>query len=150
MKYNIYAIGNMKTSPEAEIFWKYSKRIKSIELFEFVSKFSEENKKKEDESEKLLSMIKNNGKKILLDQNGQNLDSYEFSSLLLNLANDGCNKVNFIIGGSNGVSNELKKNVDMMLSFSKMTFPHILARIILLEQIYRAETIILKHPYHKN
>ena len=95
-------------------------------------------------------MIKNNGKKILLDQNGQNIDSKEFSSMLLNLANVGCNKVNFIIGGSNGVSSELKNNVDMMLSFSKMTFPHILARIILLEQIYRAETIILKHPYHKN
>ena len=150
MKYNIYAIGNMKTSPEAEIFWKYSKRIKSIELFEFVSKFSEENKKKEDESVKLLSMIKNNGKKILLDQNGQNIDSYEFSSMLLNLANVGCNKVNFIIGGANGVVKELKENVDMILSFSKMTFPHILARIILLEQIYRAETIALKHPYHKN
>jgi len=46
MKYNIYAIGNMKRSPEAEIFWKYSKRIKNIELFECVSRFSEENKKK--------------------------------------------------------------------------------------------------------
>ena len=70
--------------------------------------------------------------------------------MLFNWGNNGHNKVNFIIGGANGVVKELKENVDMILSFSKMTFPHILARIILLEQIYRAETIALKHPYHKN
>ena len=112
--------------------------------------FQKKIKKRQDESEKLLSMIKNNGKKILLDQNGQNLNSDEFSSMLFNWGNNGHNKVNFIIGGANGVVKELKENVDMILSFSKMTFPHILARIILLEQIYRAETIALKHPYHKN
>ena len=71
MKYNIYAIGNMRRSPEAEIFLKYSKRIKNIEFFEYVSNFDEKNKKINDESKKLLSMIKNNGKKILLDEKGK-------------------------------------------------------------------------------
>ena len=83
MKYNVYAIGNMKRSSEAEIFWKYSKRIKNIELFEYISRASDENTRIKDESEKLLSMIKNNGKKILLDQTGKNLSSNEFSSILL-------------------------------------------------------------------
>ena len=150
MKYNVYAIGNMKRSSEAEIFWKYSKRIKNIELFEYISRASDENTRIKDESEKLLSMIKNNGKKILLDQTGKNLSSNEFSSILLKWKNNSYNKVNFIIGGASGVDRKLKQNVDMILSLSKMTFPHMLARIILLEQIYRAETIISKHPYHKN
>ena len=75
MKYNIYAIGNMRRSPEAEIFLKYSKRIKNIEFFEYVSNFEEKNKKINDESKKLLSMIKNNGKKILLDEKGKILSS---------------------------------------------------------------------------
>jgi 23S rRNA (pseudouridine1915-N3)-methyltransferase len=52
--------------------------------------------------------------------------------------------------GANGVDQKLKDNVDLIISFSKMTFPHMLARVILLEQIYRAEAIIAKHPYHRN
>ena len=78
MKYNIYAIGNMRRSPESEIFLKYSKRIKNIEFFEYVSNFDDKNKKINDESKKLLSMIKNNGKKILLDEKGKILSSLEF------------------------------------------------------------------------
>ena len=104
MKYNIYAIGNMRRSPEAEIFLKYSKRIKNIEFFEYVSNFDEKNKKINDESKKLLSMIKNEN---------------------------------------------ISKNVDLTISLSNMTFPHMLARIVLVEQIYRSETIINNHPYHK-
>ena len=95
MKYNIYAIGNMRRSPEAEIFLKYSKRIKNIEFFEYVSNFDEKNKKINDESKKLLSMIKNNGKKILLDEKGKILSSFEFSKLISDWRNYGHNIINF-------------------------------------------------------
>ena len=97
MKYNIYAIGNMRRSPEAEIFLKYSKRIKNIEFFEYVSNFDEKNKKINDESKKLLSMIKNNGKKILLDEKGKILSSFEFSKLISDWRNHGHNLINFLI-----------------------------------------------------
>ena len=150
IKYHIYAIGNMKRSAESEIFSKYSKRISNIQLFEYVSHLPEGNKKTKDESEKLLSMIKNNGKRILLDQFGKCYSSDEFSGILSNWKNTGFNKINFIIGGADGVDQKLKDNVDLIISFSKMTFPHMLARVILLEQIYRAEAIIAKHPYHRN
>ena len=95
-------------------------------------------------------MIKNNGKRILLDQVGECFSSDEFSGILSNWKNNGFNKINFIIGGADGVDQKLKDNVDLIISFSKMTFPHMLARVILLEQIYRAEAIIAKHPYHRN
>ena len=149
MKYNIYAIGNMRRSPEAEIFLKYSKRIKNIEFFEYVSNFDEKNKKINDESKKLLSMIKNNGKKILLDKKGKILSSFEFSKLISDWRNHGHNIINFLIGGSDGVNENISKNVDLTISLSNMTFPHMLARIVLVEQIYRSETIINNHPYHK-
>ncbi len=149
MKYNIYAIGNMRRSPEAEIFLKYSKRIKNIEFFEYVSNFDEKNKKINDESKKLLSMIKNNGKKILLDEKGTILSSFEFSKLISDWRNHGNNIINFLIGGADGVNENISKNVDLTISLSNMTFPHMLARIVLVEQIYRSETIINNHPYHK-
>ena len=149
MKYNIYAIGNMRRSPEAEIFLKYSKRIKNIEFFEYVSNFDEKNKKINDESKKLLSMIKNNGKKILLDEKGKIFSSFEFSKLISDWRNLGHNIINFLIGGANGVNENISKNVDLTISLSNMTFPHMLARIVLVEQIYRSETIINNHPYHK-
>ena len=149
MKYNIYAIGNMRRSPEAEIFLKYSKRIKNIEFFEYVSHFDEKNKKINDESKKLLSMIKNNGKKILLDEKGKILSSCEFSKLISDWRNHGHNILNFLIGGADGVNENISENVDLTISLSKMTFPHMLARIVLVEQIYRSETIINNHPYHK-
>lgn len=149
MKYNIYAIGNMRRSPEAEIFLKYSKRIKNIEFFEYVSNFEEKNKKINDESKKLLSMIKNNGKKILLDEKGKILSSFEFSKLISDWRNHGHNIINFLIGGADGVNENIIENVDLTISLSKMTFPHMLARIVLVEQIYRSETIINNHPYHK-
>ena len=149
MKYNIYAIGNMRRSPEAEIFLKYSKRIKNIEFFEYVSNFDEKNKKINDESKKLLSMIKNNGKKILLDEKGKIFSSFEFSKLISDWRNHGHNIINFLIGGADGVNENISKNVDITISLSNMTFPHMLARIVLVEQIYRSETIINNHPYHK-
>lgn len=149
MKYNIYAIGNMRRSPEAEIFLKYSKRIKNIEFFEYVSNFDEKNKKINDESKKLLSMIKNNGKKILLDEKGKIFSSFEFSKLISDWRNHGHNIINFLIGGADGVNENISKNVDLTISLSNMTFPHMLARIVLVEQIYRSETIINNHPYHK-
>ena len=149
MKYNIYAIGNMRRSPEAEIFLKYSKRIKNIEFFEYVSNFDEKNKKINDESKKLLSMIKNNGKKILLDEKGKIFSSFEFSKLISDWRNHGHNIINFLIGGADGVNENISTNVDLTISLSNMTFPHMLARIVLVEQIYRSETIINNHPYHK-
>ena len=149
MKYNIYAIGNMRRSPEAEIFLKYSKRIKNIEFFEYVSNFDEKNKKINDESKKRLSMIKNNGKKILIEEKVKILSSFEFSKLISDWRNYGHNIINFLIGGADGVDENISKNVDLTISLSNMTFPHMLARIVLVEQIYRSETIINNHPYHK-
>ena len=150
MKYLISAIGKMKTSPEAKIFNEYSKRIKDLTLLEYVSRFPKGKKRISDETEKLSSISNKNDKNVLLDPSGKILSSDEFSLILSKWKNEGTYRVNFIIGGAEGVEEKLKNNVDLVLSFSKMIFPHMLSRIILIELIYRAEAIISKHPYHRS
>ncbi len=82
--------------------------------------------------------------KIVLDVAGKHLTSHEFSNILASGRN-----IDFIIGGAFGLDQAILDNSDLRLSMSKMTFPHQLAKVMLLEQIYRAQTILDNHPYHK-
>jgi len=102
----------------------------------------------EKEGKKLLSLMEG-GYNIALCIEGDMLDSPGLARMMSSLAMEGGSKVNFIIGSSCGLSNEVKLSADMCLSFSRMTFPHQLMRMILLEQIYRAYTIIAVTSYHK-
>ena len=83
---------------------------------------------------------------ILLDERGQSLTTLEFAELLIESTHK---KINFFIGDTNGFSDIMKKKADLLLSISPMTLTHSFATIILLEQIYRAITIKINHPYHK-
>lgn len=104
----------------------------------------------EKESEDILkTMEKLGGYNILLDIQGKNFSSEEMSEEIERLTVNGVSSINFIIGGSYGVSENVRKAVDMRLSFSKMTFPHQLMRLILSEQIYRWFSIIKNTKYHK-
>jgi 23S rRNA (pseudouridine1915-N3)-methyltransferase len=85
---------------------------------------------------------------ILWDRQGQKINSLGFASLLQNYLDQG-KDINFIIGGAHGVSENLFKNSQLILSASELTFPHRLFKIFLMEQIYRASTIHRNHPYHK-
>lgn len=104
----------------------------------------------EKESEEILkTMEKLGGYNILLDIQGKNFSSEEMSEEIERLTVNGVSSINFIIGGSYGVSENVRKTVNMRLSFSKMTFPHQLMRLILCEQIYRWFSIIKNTKYHK-
>ena len=86
---------------------------------------------------------------IALAIQGKMLDSVELSKAMENLGIQGRSSLVFVIGGSLGLSDEVLKRADFLLSFSKMTFPHQLMRMILLEQIYRGYRIMMHEPYHK-
>ena len=150
MKYFIIAIGHMKNSPEEKVFNKFYKRLKNkIFIKEYVSNLSSQKLRKEDESKKLFSMAKGLGKKILLDKSGKEISSIQLSKLINDWKNQGHNSISFLIGGSEGFDDKIMKNIDYSLSLGKMTWPHLMARTMLLEQIYRSETILSNHPYHR-
>ena len=104
---------------------------------------------KEKEGKKILSKIKDNAHVIALAIDGKNLSSEELAHNINNLGVRGISHIVFVIGGSLGLSDEVLKRANYKLSFSKMTFPHQLMRLILLEQVYRAYRINSGEPYHK-
>lgn len=148
LKIQISAIHNIsKSSPEGEIIAKYTKRIPggvSIIQLESKGKFPPD-KQKNSEGALLLKSIPIGSFVIALDELGKKFTSEEFSLKLERVTRPIC----FIIGGAYGLSSEIRDKADMLLSLSDMTLPHVMARIMLVEQIYRAHTISINHPYHK-
>ena len=149
MKYIISAIGKTKTQQEDLITLKYLKRIKNIEIKQYEVKLNNKQKKIEEEGLKLISSTPSNGKLVLLDEQGENLTSPELAEMVLNWRNDNITFINFAIGGAFGNGDQIKKSADKIIAFGKLTWPHQMVKMMIAEQIYRIETIIQGHPYHK-
>lgn len=148
LKINIYAIHKIASSAlEAEIISNYVKRIPwsvNIHQLEVKGKFPPE-KTKDLEGDLLLKSIPGDSFIIALDETGSQFTSAEFSKYI----EKQIKPISFIIGGAYGLSNNVKKKANFQISLSKMTMPHIMARVMLIEQLYRAYTISENHPYHK-
>lgn len=159
MNISIIGVGKIKEKYLRDGIEEYKKRLSrycSIELIEIPDEKApetlsekEEEQVKIKEGQGILKHIKEGTYVIALDIKGKNLSSEEFSGMLQDLALTGKSNIAFIIGGSLGISKEVLQRADYSLSFSKMTFPHQLMRMILLEQIYRGFKIIKGEPYHK-
>lgn len=104
---------------------------------------------KKREGERLWKYIREDSHVVVLAIEGQQLSSVEFSDKLSRLMVDGKSDITFVIGGSLGLDAGIIRRADILLSFSKMTFPHQLMRVVLLEQLYRAYRIMNNEPYHK-
>ena len=101
------------------------------------------------EARLLEQRIPSNSYKVVLDSAGTQLSSEDFADLLVKLQNQGVSRLSFVIGGSWGLDASIKKDADLLLSLGPMTFPHNLARVMVLEQLYRCFSIINNAPYHK-
>lgn len=151
----ILCVGKIKENFISDGIKEFSKRLQAYGKLSFLELKEESNEKNIDltvrkESEEILRNIKKiQGYNILLDIEGESLSSEELAATINTLSVSGSSTFVFIIGGSYGVSKEIKKYVNMKLSFSKLTFPHQLMRLILLEQIYRAFNILNNGKYHK-
>lgn len=142
----IICIGKIKEQYLKELIDDYQKRISKYIKFQIKELPDNDNVKVEEEL--LLKHVDNKSYKILLDINGNKMDSIELSKLI-DKSFISYPKITFIIGGSNGVTEKVKSIADYRLSFSDMTFPHGLFRGILLEQIYRSLKINNNESYHK-
>ena len=149
MKYKISTIGKMKNNDEELITRRYLNRIKNIELKHYEIKTKNKKQKIDEEADKLINSTPKNGKLILLDEEGENISSSDLAELILNWENNSITSVNFAIGGAFGNGIKIKKSADKIIAFGKLTWPHQMVKMMVAEQIYRIETIIQGHPYHK-
>lgn len=148
----IICVGKIKESFYREAIEEYIKRISKYEEVKIVELpdygLLDEKSMIKKESLEIEKVLNNKDYNIVLDINGKEMDSIEFASKISEIHNNYSN-ITFIIGGSSGIEEELKNKCNNRLSFSKMTFPHQLFRVVLLEQIYRAYKINNNESYHK-
>lgn len=147
----IICIGKVKEKFYREALDEYKTRLSKytkLEIIELPDYNYDIKKTIKEESDNIIKILNKSDYNILLDVKGTEMDSVTLSQKIENTLISHSN-INFIIGGSYGVSDELKEICNMRLSFSKLTFPHQLFRIILLEQIYRSFKIINHEEYHK-
>lgn len=159
MKITLVTVGKIKEKFFADAIAEYSKRLSRYCRLEIVQVADEktpdgagealERAIKEREGERILSQIRDGAYVIALAIQGRMMDSEELAKKIDRLGIGGTSQIVFIIGGSLGLSEAVLKRADEQLSFSRMTFPHQLMRVILLEQIYRSYRIIAGEPYHK-
>lgn len=159
MNITLITVGKLKEKYLKDAISEYSKRLNrycKLDIIELQDEKTPENASskeealiKEKEGEKILGCIKDNMYVISLDLNGKMLSSEEFSVFIDDLGLRGSSNIAFVIGGSLGLSKAVLNRADYKLCFSKMTFPHQLFRVMLLEQIYRGFRISRGEPYHK-
>lgn len=159
MKITILCVGKVKEKFYRDAIGEYQKRLSRYCKLEIVEVADEktpdgaseivENQIKEKEGNRILSKIREEDYVIALAIDGEMQDSVELSKNIQQLGVRGKSSIVFVIGGSLGLSEEVLKRADEKLSFSKMTFPHQLMRVILLEQVYRSYRIMNGEPYHK-
>lgn len=159
MNINIIAVGKIKEKYIKEGIKEFSKRLSrycNLKIIEVDDEKAPENLSEKEmevikrkEGLKILSKIPQNSFIISLEIQGRQISSEELSKKMEDIMVSGINDITFIIGGSLGLSDEVRSGSDFKLSFSKMTFPHQLMRLILLEQIYRGWRIMKNEPYHK-
>ena len=147
----IICLGKLKENYLKEAILEYLKRLSKydkVSIVELIDYNYDIKKTLEKERDSILKVINEGDYNILLDLDGIELTSIEFSKKLEAIRNTNSN-INFIIGSSYGVHEDIKKLSNLRISFSKLTFPHQLFRVILLEQIYRSFKILNNEEYHK-
>ncbi|TWJ08645.1 23S rRNA (pseudouridine(1915)-N(3))-methyltransferase RlmH [Altererythrobacter ishigakiensis] len=138
MLLHVIARGKIARSPEADLVARYEKRltwpVKLTELPETGGRIPD---------------AQSPFKTVLLDERGKNLSSAELASTMDKWRDDGMREARFVLGAADGHSKGERAEADLLLAFGKATWPHLMARAMLMEQLYRATTILAGHPYHR-
>lgn len=151
MQIEILAIGRARAGPERELYQTYADRIRwPLALREL------EEKRRLPPAEMtaregalLLDALPRDAAVVALDESGKDISSEQFAMQMGRWRDDGRATVSFIIGGADGLADEVRRRADLLLSLGRQTWPHMLVRAMLAEQIYRAQQILAGHPYHR-
>ena len=152
---SIVAVGKIKEKSLSQLIEEYKKRIGAYSKIEIIEVSDEPNdrlsdeKVKEIEGQRIIKQLKKDSYVILLSLKGKQMDSIKFSREIVKINTYNSSHITFVIGGSVGVSEQVEQRADLLLKLSEMTFPHNIARLLILEQIYRAYKILNNETYHK-
>lgn len=159
MRLLILAVGRLKDGPERELFERYRKRLagagrplgwSALDVIEVAEGRSPDPAQRQaDESERLLARARGADVKIALDESGRQLGSEALARHVDAQRRAGVRELAFLIGGPDGHGPQALSAADLTLSLGPMTLPHMLARVVLAEQLYRAATMLTGHPYHR-
>ena len=152
MRINIVAVGRLRAGPEKALLEQYLKRLPwPVTVREVAAepagRSAEERRRRE--NERLLEAIPDKAGIIALDERGRGLSSQAFAELLADWRDRGTAEIAFVIGGASGLDERLRRRAELVLSLGPMTWPHLVVRALLAEQLYRAHSILMGHPYHR-
>jgi 23S rRNA (pseudouridine1915-N3)-methyltransferase len=159
MRLLVIAVGRLKSGPERDLVERYHERFgdlarrlgfRGLEIHEISESRARDVKvRMADEAAAIAALIPESSVTIALDERGKPLDSDGFAKRLAQWRDESTPNVVFVIGGADGLSPELRRKMSAVFAFGTATWPHQLVRIMLMEQIYRAATILAGHPYHR-
>jgi len=145
LSFELIAVGKLKNDPLLDVFEDYRRRLTSkFTLHEIDEKTHTR------QIDKITARIHSDAALILLDERGTSLPSREFAALIQTYQHGGFSLCQCVIGGADGLDDTLRKKAKFLLSFGRQTWPHMLARVMLMEQLYRAQQILAGHPYHRD
>ncbi|HUN11048.1 MAG TPA: 23S rRNA (pseudouridine(1915)-N(3))-methyltransferase RlmH [Rhabdaerophilum sp.] len=159
MKIDVVAVGKLKAGPERDLVARYAERLKGmgraiafdgprlVEIGE--SPARRDLDRKGEEAQAILAQVPDTHRVVLFDERGTSLDSAGFARILGEWRDSGVAGVSFVIGGADGLDPPLREKAALVLGFGRMTMPHQIVRALVLEQLYRAATILAGHPYHR-
>ena len=151
MRITLAAVGRSKAGPARDLYNLYAARL----TWRLTLKEVEERRALEPaalkarEGERLLAAVPKGARLIALDEAGRSLTSDAFAKLLGRWRDEGLQDLAIVIGGAEGLSEDIRARADLVLAFGPMTWPHLLVRALVVEQLYRAQTILSGHPYHR-
>lgn len=141
---DLITIGKLKNDPLFDVFEDYRKRLRyKFSLTELEAKSQTE------QLEKIAEKLNPQAVLIVMDERGKSLTSRDFA-LKIDQWQTSHGQIQFIIGGADGLSDDIRKKATMLMSFGVQTWPHMLVRVMLMEQLYRAQQILSGHPYHRD
>jgi 23S rRNA (pseudouridine1915-N3)-methyltransferase len=159
MRLVVVAIGRLKQGPERELAERYRERFddigrklgfRGLEIHEIPeSRARDAATRVSEEAAAILALIPEKSVLVALDERGENVDSEAFARQLCRWRDQSIASTIFTIGGADGLSPDLQRNAKLRIAFGSATWPHQMVRVMLLEQIYRAATILAGHPYHR-
>ena len=149
MRITIAAVGRLRNGPIRDLITDYTKRLPWELTIREIAEGRQPGRRKEDEATALLASVADGVGIIALDERGKDLTSEDLAGWLSRRQDDGLRDWAIVIGGADGLGAAVLDRAELVLSLGRMTWPHMLARLLVVEQLYRAHTIQIGHPYHR-